>query len=111
MRNDEHQKNVAMRARLDEMPVAQASRITELLATANAEADAIAGCPPSLLQDDSRGLSKWLSRTPNAKQDARDAIEPLAQTADAYGGCLMGIFKHFCGRQLCVPVPTTKTTP
>ena len=33
------------------------------------------GWPEGLLQDDSRDLSRWLSNTPNAKQEARDAAE------------------------------------
>ena len=38
--------------------------------------DAKTGWPPGLLQDDDKGLSKWLSKTPNAKQEARDAALP-----------------------------------
>ena len=33
------------------------------------------GWPSGMLQDDSQGLSKWLSNTPNARQDARDAAQ------------------------------------
>ena len=35
------------------------------------------GWPPGLLQDDSKGLSKWLSNQPDAKRRVREA---LAQT-------------------------------
>lgn len=34
------------------------------------------GWPPGLLQDDSKGLSKWLSSKPDAKQVVRDNIKP-----------------------------------
>jgi len=31
------------------------------------------GWPPGMLQDDDRGLSRWLASTPNARQEAREA--------------------------------------
>lgn len=34
---------------------------------------------PRLLQDDSWGLSRWLSDTPNARQDVRDAAEKITK--------------------------------
>ena len=33
--------------------------------------------PAKLMQDDSRGLSKWLSSTPNAKQEAREIAHQI----------------------------------
>lgn len=55
--------------------------------------------PPNMLQDESKGLSKWLSRTPNAKQDVRDAM--TAQPTNTAGGCQTGTCLFFCGSQAC----------
>lgn len=54
-------------------------RETELQLAAIAQPAEPTGWPPGMLQDDSKGLSKWLSNTPNAKQDSRAAIaQPAA---------------------------------
>ena len=40
------------------------------------------GWPPGLLQDDSKGLSKWLSNRPDAKRRVREALaeQPAQRT-------------------------------
>jgi hypothetical protein len=37
------------------------------------------GWPPGLLQDDCKGLSKWLSNQPDAKRRVREALAELEQ--------------------------------
>jgi hypothetical protein len=38
------------------------------------------GWPPGLLQDDCRGLSKWLASQPDARRRVREAVAALEQT-------------------------------
>jgi hypothetical protein len=45
------------------------------------------GWPPGLLQDDCRGLSKWLASQPDARRRVREAVaalEPVANNPDPY---------------------------
>lgn len=40
------------------------------------------GWPPGLLQDDCRGLSKWLASKPDARRRLREAIDAINQEAN-----------------------------
>lgn len=42
------------------------------------------GWPPGLLQDDCRGLSKWLASRPDARQRLREALAEQAQDTDCH---------------------------
>ena len=42
------------------------------------------GWPPGLLQDDCRGLSKWLASRPDARQRLREALAEQAQGTDCH---------------------------
>ena len=43
------------------------------------------GWPPGLLQDDCKGLSKWLSNKPDAKRRVREALDKKAENARELG--------------------------
>jgi hypothetical protein len=43
------------------------------------------GWPPGLLQDDCRGLSKWLASRPDARQRLREALAEPVQEPDLWG--------------------------
>lgn len=48
------------------------------------------GWPPGLLQDDSRGLSRWFANKPDARRRVREACADIArarqeQEGDRYG--------------------------
>ena len=43
------------------------------------------GWPPGLLQDDCKGLSKWLSNKPDAKRRVREALDKMAENARELG--------------------------
>jgi hypothetical protein len=43
------------------------------------------GWPPGLLQDDCRGLSKWLASRPDARRRVREAVAALEQPEQERG--------------------------
>jgi len=46
------------------------------------------GWPPGLLQDDCRGLSKWLASRPDARRRVREAVAALEQPEQEPAGFL-----------------------
>ena len=64
------------------------------------------GWPPGLLQDDCRGLSKWLASRPDARQRLREALAEQAQDTDCHA---QGICQR-SGYSIAQRKPLTETS-